>query len=143
MPEPRAYLLDIPPRLEQQRSAGVAKSVESHPSEPNTLRGRIENAAANGLRKQLGSDPRREKVFYKSRMDCRVAKTYARRLYRTDGKNRPDGFKCESGSGWETSGNCRHRRNTNRALAGSLGTDTRVRSGSALAAAFLARADEE
>jgi hypothetical protein len=55
-----------------------------------------------------------QKVFYKQLMNCRTAKTYARRLYRSDGANKPDGFKCGSGSGWETGGMCVHRRNGNR-----------------------------
>lgn len=54
------------------------------------------------------------RVFYKSRMDCRTAKTYARRLYRTKGGSHPKNFRCFTGSKYQQGANCRHKNNSNR-----------------------------
>ena len=48
------------------------------------------------------------RVFYKSHMRCKKAKHYARRLYKTDGDDRPRKFTCESGSNFNEGGSCRH-----------------------------------
>lgn len=48
------------------------------------------------------------KIFYKSRMSCEKAKHYARRLYKTGGRDEPRNFTCESGTNYETGANCYH-----------------------------------
>lgn len=49
------------------------------------------------------------RVFYKHNMRCAKAKRLARRLYRSEGRNRPRKFVCQSGSNFNSGGSCRHR----------------------------------
>jgi hypothetical protein len=50
------------------------------------------------------------KVFYKHKMRCHKAKHYARRLYKTNGRDEPRTFDCYSGSHFNNDAYCRHRR---------------------------------
>jgi hypothetical protein len=59
---------------------------------------------------KLGGEKR---VFYKNRMGCRRAKTYARRLARNGKRSEPKNFKCTSGGGWRSGGYCKHRFDAN------------------------------
>jgi hypothetical protein len=48
------------------------------------------------------------RIFYKHNMRCSKAKSYARRVYRSDGRDEPRRFTCESGSNFDEGGSCRH-----------------------------------
>jgi hypothetical protein len=48
------------------------------------------------------------RVFFKQNMKCEKAKHYARRLYKTDGRDEPRNFNCQSGSNFNQGGGCRH-----------------------------------
>lgn len=48
------------------------------------------------------------RVFYKHNMRCKKAKHYARRLYKTDGRDEPRRFTCQSGSNFNEGGACHH-----------------------------------
>jgi hypothetical protein len=48
------------------------------------------------------------RVFYKHNMRCHKAKHYARRLYKTDGRDEPKKFACESGSNFNQGARCQH-----------------------------------
>ena len=48
------------------------------------------------------------RVFYKQNMRCSKAKHHARRLYKTDGRDEPKNFTCESGSNFNEGGGCSH-----------------------------------
>ena len=48
------------------------------------------------------------RVFYKHDMRCGTAKHYARRLYKTDGRDEPRNFTCASGSNFNSGGACEH-----------------------------------
>ena len=47
------------------------------------------------------------KVFYKHKMRCHEAKDYARRLYKTNGRDEPRKFACYSGSHFNNDAYCR------------------------------------
>ncbi len=48
------------------------------------------------------------RIFYKHNMRCSKAKDYARRVYRSDGRDEPRRFTCESGSNFDEGGSCHH-----------------------------------
>jgi hypothetical protein len=48
------------------------------------------------------------RVFYKQNLRCAKAKQYARRLYKTQGRDEPRNFTCQSGSNFKASAACRH-----------------------------------
>ncbi len=54
------------------------------------------------------------KVFYKQKMRCANAKHYARRLYKTDGRDEPRNFSCQSGSNFNQGAGCQHDFKNNR-----------------------------
>jgi hypothetical protein len=45
-------------------------------------------------------------VFYRKNVRCLFAKRWVRRLNRSHGRNKPPGWRCESGSGYRTGGSC-------------------------------------
>jgi hypothetical protein len=48
------------------------------------------------------------RVFYKRNLRCAKAKHFARRLYRTDGRDEPRNFTCQSGTNFNASAACQH-----------------------------------
>jgi hypothetical protein len=48
------------------------------------------------------------KIFFKHNMNCKSAKKKARQVYASRGEDEPRRFNCESGSGFEDGGSCRH-----------------------------------
>jgi hypothetical protein len=48
------------------------------------------------------------RAFYKKNLRCATAKQYARRLYKTDGRDEPRNFTCQSGTNFNASAACRH-----------------------------------
>ncbi|MCD6015849.1 MAG: hypothetical protein K0R88_1933 [Solirubrobacterales bacterium] len=48
------------------------------------------------------------RIFYKHNMRCHKAKHYARRLYKTDGRDQPRRFTCTSNSHFNQGAACRH-----------------------------------
>jgi hypothetical protein len=55
-----------------------------------------------------------DRVFFRQRMKCRTAKTYARRIARTEGDSKPKDFKCHTSGGWNSDGSCEHKFNSRR-----------------------------
>jgi hypothetical protein len=49
------------------------------------------------------------RVFFKHNMRCERAKHYARRLYKTDGRDEPRRFNCHSGSNFNQGASCQHK----------------------------------
>jgi hypothetical protein len=91
---------------------GVACESNPCPCKGKASAGSNSSVAATAARRaqcdriKLGGEQR---VFYKSQMNCRKAKTYARRIVRTEGGSKPKGFKCTTGGGWGSGGYCEHK----------------------------------
>jgi hypothetical protein len=45
-------------------------------------------------------------IFYHQGVGCRFGKTWVKRLVRSGGSNKPQGFRCTSGSGFTSGGQC-------------------------------------
>jgi hypothetical protein len=48
----------------------------------------------------------RSYVLFRERVRCRFARRWVRRLHNSAGENKPDGWRCTSGSRYRTGGNC-------------------------------------